>query len=90
MTPAEKLAATKRPLKQRARKKDAKKFGPWKCRIRDLREELDLSIHRVAEGIGMSAAGLHQIECGGDPMLSTAIKISAFFGVPIESIWSKK
>ena len=87
MTPAEKLAKSK-PWRREPRNK-ARRYGRWDCRVRAAREELRLSLRTVAEHLGYSVTALHQIEHGGDPMLSTARKIADFFGKPVEELWPK-
>jgi DNA-binding XRE family transcriptional regulator len=84
MTPAEKLAKRKAamPSKPNAVRR------VWDCRLRELRTALNLTQRDVAEAVGLSAAGYHQIEtCGNDVCLSTCVKLSAFFGKPITEIW---
>jgi DNA-binding XRE family transcriptional regulator len=62
----------------------------WKCNLRELRTALGLSQRDVANAVGLSCAGYHQIEtCGNDVYLSTCVKLSEFFGKPITEIWEK-
>lgn len=89
MTPAEKVAATKRHKSQRpivARFGLARKY-PWKCRIRDARLALRLSLRDVATGAKLSIAGLSEIERGTDPRLTTARRLAVFFGSTVEQLW---
>lgn len=89
MTPAQKLAK----VKQRQR---PKRNGPavklktapvWECGIVALREALNLSMKDVASAIGMSMTAVFQIEHGCDPMLTSAVRLAAFYGKPIEKLW---
>ena len=86
MTPAEKLAKSKRKepkAPQRVRR-------VWKCNLREMRVALNLTQREVALSVGLSCAGYHQIEnCGNDVCLSTCVKLSEFFGKPITEIWEK-
>lgn len=85
MTPAEKLAQSKPP---RPEPKHARRV--WHCRLNELRTELGLSQRDVALAVGMSRGGYCQAENWGDDVkLTTALKLSEFFGVPIAEIWSK-
>lgn len=84
MTPAERLS-----VKKPVRKLKAPTAGVFICRIRALREPLRLTVRDVATAVGMSSAGLHAIENGSDPMLSTALKLAEFFGRDICEIWTK-
>jgi DNA-binding XRE family transcriptional regulator len=86
MTPAEKLS------KERAKADQAKPKAVrrvWKCNLRELRTALNLTQRDVADAVGMSAGGYHQLEtCGNDVCLSTCVKLSEFFGKPIREIWT--
>jgi DNA-binding XRE family transcriptional regulator len=86
-TPAEKLSKV-RPWRRAPRNK-ARRYGRWDCRIRQTREPLRLSLRTVAEAVGLSVTALHQIEHGGDPQLTTARKLAAFFGKSVEELWPK-
>ena len=55
--------------------------------MRERREALRLSLHVVAKALGMSVSGLHAIDTGSDPQLTTARRIAAFFGTTIEELW---
>jgi DNA-binding XRE family transcriptional regulator len=80
MSPAEKLAGEK-------------KAGPSKrqpvmvCRLKDLREALKLSKRDVARAIGMSSTCYGEAERGANIVLTNALAIAKFFGLPIEKIW---
>lgn len=80
MTPAEELSEQSKPRSKKIK-------VVWKCRIRELRSELKLSISRISRSLGISDMGLHFIEHGGNPGLQTAQKICRFFGKPIHEIW---
>lgn len=91
MTPAEHLASTK--TRQRPRRNECVKMrhAPvWSCRVREVRERLNLSLADVAKAVGLSVTGLFQVEHGGDPMLSTASKLAAFFGKRVEFLWPER
>lgn len=83
MTPAEKLSQSK-PSKTL---KPTNHPRVWRCAVRSERERLRLSLDEVAEAVGMSKCGLWQVERGSDPMLTTAWKLAAFFGMPIDDLW---
>lgn len=86
MTPAEKLAVEKKefPHKPRAIRR------AWNCNLYDLRTALNLTQCDVADAVGLSQAGYNKIEnTGNDVCLSTAVKLSEFFGKQITEIWSK-
>lgn len=87
MTPAEKLAAAKPPRKHRAGCVTSKRKVVWQCRVLQERESLRLSLRDVAQAIGLSQTGLWDIEHGTEVMLTTARKLSEFFGRPIEELW---
>lgn len=88
MTPAEKLSKVKPWRKPSA--KGAKPPAPvWSCRIREHREKLRLSLRDVANGVGLSQTAVHQVEHGSDPMLTSAVALGKFFGVPVETLWTK-
>lgn len=87
MTPAEKLAKQKG---QRERKAPKAVRRVWQCNLREMRLALNLSQRDVAQAVGLSCAGYHQIEtCGNDVCLSTCVRLSEFFGKPIMEIWEK-
>ncbi len=90
-TPAERLAARK-PWRR------PKRNGPphpprkavWDTRLRAVREELKLSMRDVAKAVRLSLTTYWQIENGTDPMLTNAVRIAAFFGMTVESLWPKR
>lgn len=88
MTPAEKLAKEK--PRRKLREKPYERTSHWHCGITRLRHELRISLDDVADAIGISKTTLWQIEHGTDPMLTTAMKLSVFFGRPIESMWTER
>lgn len=85
-TPAEKLAAKKKANTPRGFGSSPKKRGPWKCKLRDKRREVGLSAADVAKAVRFSNAGMSKIENGSDPMLTTAYKFAAFFGVSVAEL----
>lgn len=89
MTPAEKLAAS-RPRKREPRNlKPYKRKVSWNCRCRDVRMDLRLSFDEVVKALKLSRTAYWQIEKGGDPMLTTALRIAAFYGKPVTELWIK-
>lgn len=82
MSPAEKLAK-----KLKVKPIPSEPTSPMRCEIRSLRQGLGLTGNQAADGAGISRAALSRIERGYDPHLSTAKKLSAFFGKPIEELW---
>lgn len=89
-TPAQLLAERKTPKQSRPIKPNASRKSPWNCCLRRLREELGLSLDDVAKAVGMSKAGYWELEKGGDPMLTTAHKLSEFFGKTTCDIWRRR
>lgn len=89
MTPAERLAKAKpyRTRKGEGNDPSPPRYAVWKCTLRERRESLRLSLRDVAAAVGLSVTGYWQIEKGGDVMLTTARRIAAFFGMPIEQLW---
>jgi len=85
MTPAEKLAQT-RPRK-RPRRNASARVPVLVCKVRDVRESLNLSLNETAKAIGMSVSGLHVIEHGADTQMTTAKKIAKFYGKTISELW---
>lgn len=95
MTPAEQLSQIKAEKKrQRPRRSQSPLSGnrkcPLICHVAALRETLNISYRETADAVGISHATLYQIERGGSPTLITALKLAAFFGRPIEQIWTCK
>lgn len=89
MTPAEELSK-KKPVSKTAIRNKSSRLCPFNCRLRDVRKNLRLTIEDVSEAVGMSKAGYWELEHGGDPMLTTAIKLATFYGKAIEEIWTLK
>ena len=88
MTTAEKLAAAKPKRTRRKNGGSSKgKTVVWKCQLATCRTNLRLSILDVAEAIGMSASGLWDVEHGTDPLLTTAMRLSNFYGLAIPTLW---
>jgi DNA-binding XRE family transcriptional regulator len=50
---------------------------------------LRLSFDEVAKALKLSRTAYWQIEKGGDPMLTTALRIAAFYGKPVTELWWK-
>ena len=74
MTPAEQLAATKKP----------KSPTP----LQEVRLTLGLRANQVCEAIGITAASFSQYELGQCyPPLRTAYKLMKFYGKTIEELW---
>lgn len=89
MTPAEKLASS-RPRKRAPRNlKPYKRKVSWRCHCREVRMGLRLSFDEVVKALKLSRTAYWQIEKGGDPMLTTALRIAAFYGKPVTDLWSK-
>jgi DNA-binding XRE family transcriptional regulator len=85
-SPAEQLAETIVRTRKH-RKTSSKRKAVWNCLIRPERERLGLTLRETADAVGMTQAGLSVIELGSDPMLTTAFKLSAFYGKPINVLW---
>jgi DNA-binding XRE family transcriptional regulator len=88
MTPAEKLASLK-PWRREPRNGVYRRVV-WDCKVREIRESLRVSIRDVAKAVKMSVTALWQIEMGGETTLSTARKLTVFFGKTVEELWPKK
>ena len=58
------------------------------CRLRAIRATLRLSMNDVAQAAQIKHQSLSIIESGGNVKLTTALRLSAFFGMPITAIWS--
>lgn len=84
MTPAEKFAAEK-PL--RNGHAVAWRRVAWRCRVREFREPLGLTLGDVAGECGLTEEGLRLIEKGCDPRLTTARRLAAFFGKSVGELW---
>mgnify|MGYP001594946050 CR=1 FL=1 len=88
MTPAEKLSKTK-VRRRKPQERKARRAAVWQCKLRDFREELDLSLKDVAGACNLTITCIFQVELGSDPMLSTARKLATFYGKTIEEIWPR-
>lgn len=88
MTPAERLA--KQNPTRKLRSIAAPRKSPWVCALKSKRILLRLSLRAVAKAVGLSVSALFIIEQGGDPCLSSAARLSKFFGLRIEEIWQEK
>lgn len=85
MTPAEKVA--KKIRSQRGPRNNVRPDGPLRCRVREVREAVGISMNVAAEAIGFSLAGMSQLERGGDCVMTTAHKIAAFYGKTVDELW---
>ncbi len=85
-SPAELMAARKAKRKPKAACQTVRNY-PWKCLVRQYRTKNNLTSKEVAKAVGLSASGYFELENGQDPMLSTAKRIAAFFGVKVEVLW---
>lgn len=54
----------------------------------DLHKNLGISYRKISSALDISIGNLTRLKKGGEPMLETVIKLSAFFGVSIEQIIS--
>lgn len=86
-TAAEKLARTKR--RKRPRRNESSREPLVRCRVREVRESLNLSLRDVAAAVGISIAGLHAIEHGNGCQMSSALKLAAFYGKSLDELWSE-
>ncbi len=89
MTPAEKLSAAK-PWRRSPRNKVSPRKRFWNTRLREVREELRISLKDVAKAVGMSVTAIWQLEMGTDPMLSTARKLASFYGMDVWVLWPSR
>lgn len=58
-----------------------------KTRLREIRRASGLSVWHVATKVGISENWWYDLELGGDPKLSVAIRISELFNKPLVFIW---
>lgn len=54
----------------------------------DLHKNLGISYRKISSALDISIGNLTRLKKGGEPMLETVIKLSAFFGVSIEQMIS--
>ena len=91
---AEKFGNAKRKVKKirdRVRNRPRLlKHDVVKCRLIELRAQHGLTIREAAEQVGISTAGWHAIEHGGNATMKVALDICDFFGVALGDIWSHK
>lgn len=91
MTPAEKLAKAKRRKRPQRNAPAESEVAIWACHVRDVRESLNLSMGDVAKACGLSVSAYFRIEHGyADPCLTSAKRISEFFGRDVWSLWSER
>jgi len=88
-SPAQQLAEVVRRERPARNHKQLRK-SVWDCRIRAERERLELTHDDVAKAVVITKAGLSVIERGSDPMLTTARKLAAFYGMTTDSLWRTK
>lgn len=82
MTPAEKASKTKPRRDPRPGVK-----AVWRCRLRDKRTKMGLSLRDVEKGTGVSAPTISRAERGDDLILSHAVALARYFGVAVEELW---
>ena len=82
LAPYERLA---RKIRRRQPRRAAR-CHPLICLVRGLRREARLTMRDVAQGSGVCAP-LSDIERGANTTLTTAFKLAAFFGKPVEELW---
>lgn len=83
MTPAERIAATKKPHKA----KPLPACPVLVCTIRSVRQSLRLSLRDVAKATNLAIANIHRVERGGDVQLTTARALAKFYGKTLEELW---
>lgn len=86
MTPAEKVAAKKKPR----RTPEKRPAGPLKNSLRDRRQKLRLSLRDVVDATGVCLTSVCYAERGADLMLSTAVRLAKFYGSTVDEIWGLK
>ena len=89
-TPAERLSAKKQRERPPRNTAKIKRNSPVICHARKFRNALNLSIRDVAGEIGMTQAGYHAIEHGGNVTMEYAFKICAFYGKNLTELWEPK
>lgn len=87
MSPAKKLSMKVSRTRSKKKQKSLPRKKVFDCAIYEIRIRYNLTIRQVADAVQMSVAGVHAIERGSDPMLSTVFKLSEFFGMRVEDIW---
>ncbi len=56
--------------------------------LHTLRTRHGLTLKQISQRTGISVSTLHEIEKGErDVLLTTALKLGHFFGMPVEDIW---
>lgn len=89
MSPAEKLSSKRKPKPTKDGVPSGRKT-PFICHAREIRLSLGLSIRDVCDAIEMSVGGMFEIERGTDPQVTTALKISAFYGKTVHELWERR
>jgi predicted transcriptional regulator len=57
---------------------------------RRLRERHGVSLREVAEASGVSHATIARVEVGWVPSVENALKLAAFYELPVEKMWRLK
>lgn len=89
-SPAERLAAQKRKpvVTPKPGVKRVRKAQRVVCVMRRHRKRLDLTLNDVCVGTGVNTMQLSLYENGKvEPKVTTAIKLAAFYGVPVSDLW---
>lgn len=87
MTPAEQCARAKAEATRGPRNQKELRDAKWRCRLREARERVGLTLGDVAGAMKMSKCSMHRIEHGSDLRHTTARKLAAFFGVGVDELW---
>lgn len=85
MTPAERVAKNKPH-----RNGQPSRTVYWKCRLREMRDALGLSMRDIEKATGIASSTLCHTEHGCDPTLTTAMTLAKFFGKSIEYLWPER
>lgn len=91
-TPAEAAAAkkVKNPVTWGSRRAARRKTIHPRNVLCAIREGLGLTQRDVSSGSGVNNATVADAEAGFEVSLTTAIKLAAFFGKPIEELWKPR
>ncbi len=91
-SPAEKMAAKKEETKPAwgTRRASRRTIAFPNNALRRVREELGLTQRDVSVGSGTNNATVADAEAGFDVSLTTALKLSAFFGKSVNELWQPK
>ena len=55
-----------------------------------MRQARAIPVRVAAEAAGMDHASFNRIERGGEPTIANALRVAAFFDMPVEKIWAIK